>query len=81
MIYLGFLAIFLMNISAIPQLIKIIRTHNVRDLTIGRELLLLIGCLFYLVYGIWRGDIVIIASNTFATIMFSSLILLIRKYK
>ena len=72
---------FLMNISALPQLIKIIKTKKVKDLTIKRELLLLFGCLLYLSYGIHKVDPVIITSNIWGCSMFVSLIYLICKYK
>lgn len=70
-----------MNASALPQVYKIWKTHNVKSLTIWRELLLLIGCSCYLIYGIWRKDPVIIVSNIWATTMFLTLIYLILKYK
>lgn len=81
MTLIGFIGMFLMNISAIPQLIKIIKTHKVRDLTIKRELFLLAGCSMYLTYGIYRRDPVIITSNLWGISMFISLIYLITKYK
>lgn len=80
MILVGFIGMILMNLSAIPQLLKLIRTHKSCDLTIKRELLLLCGSSLYLVYGIWRKDPVIIVSNIWATTMFLSLIYLISKY-
>lgn len=81
MTLIGFLGMLTMNISAIPQLLKIIKTHKVRDLNIKRELLLLIGCSMYLAYGIYRKDPVIITSNLWGASMFISLIYLITKYK
>jgi len=69
-----------MNFSALPQLFKIIKTKKVGDMTIFRELLLLIGCLLYLTYGIYRKDPVIITSNIWACSMFITLIYLIKKY-
>lgn len=71
---------FLMNISALPQLIKIIKTKKVKDLTIKRELLLLFGCTLYLIYGLWRRDPVVITSNLWGCSMFISLTVLISRY-
>ena len=76
----GFVAMSLMNASAIPQIRKIAKTKKVGDLTIKRELLLLCGCTLYLIYGIYRKDPVIITSNIWAMSMFLSLIYLIKKY-
>jgi len=78
---LGFLGIILMNASALPQIYKIWKTRKVKDLTLYREVLLLIGCSCYLAYGIWRKDPVIIASNIWAIGMFLTLIFLIIKNK
>lgn len=78
---LGFVGIILMNASALPQIYKIWKKHKVKDLTLGREILLLTGCSFYLIYGIWRKDPVIIISNIWATSMFLTLILLIIKHR
>lgn len=78
---LGMTAMFLMNASALPQLFKIIKTHKVRDLTLKRELMLLMGCTLYLIYGIHRKDPVIITSNIWAMATFLTLIYLIRKHK
>ena len=72
---------FAMNFSAIPQLIKMIKTKSVGDMTITREILLLVGCLLYLSYGIYRKDPVIITSNLWACSMFCTIIYLICKYK
>ena len=78
---IGFVAMFLMNSSAIPQLRKMIKTKSVGDMTIHREIMLLIGCSLYLSYGIYRKDPVIIVSNIWAMSMFIGLIYLIKKYK
>ena len=78
---IGFVGMALMNVSAIPQIRKVSKTHKVKDLTIKRELLLLSGCTLYLIYGILRKDPVIIVSNLWAMSMFFSLIYLILKYK
>jgi len=77
----GGLAIILMNGSAIPQLVKTIKTKKSRDLTLGREIMLLCGCLLYLAYGIFRKDPIIIISNTWAGTMFILLIYYIKKHR
>ena len=77
----GFLAMILMNGSALPQLYKSWKTKKVKDLTIFRETMLLAGCSFYLIYGIYRKDPVIICSNIWAMTMFILLIYLQLKYK
>ena len=77
---IGFAGMFAMNFSAIPQLIKMIKTKSVGDMTITREILLLVGCLLYLSYGIYRKDPVIITSNLWACSMFCTIIFLIKRY-
>ena len=78
--FTGWFGMILMNGSAIPQLIKIIQTHSVHDLTLFRELFLLVGCASYLIYGFHRKDKVIIVSNLWACSMFLTLIALIIIY-
>lgn len=70
----GWLAIAIMNGSAIPQIIKVIKTHKVKDLHIGRDIMLLTGCSLYLIYAIHRQDPVVIASNCWGITMFCILI-------
>lgn len=74
--YVGFLAIILMNISALPQIFKTVKTKRVDDMTVWRELLLFSGTGLYLYYGLAINNIVIIISNVVAVIVFSTLILL-----
>lgn len=70
-----------MNASAIPQVYKVWKTKSVQDLNIWREIMLLIGCSLYEIYGLWRKDPVVITSNLWAMTMFITLIILIKKYK
>ena len=77
---LGFIAIAVMNGSAIPQIIKIIKTKKVRDLHAGRDLMLLTGCTIYLIYAIHRVDPVVIASNVWGILSFITIIYLEIKY-
>lgn len=79
-IFFGFFGIILMNGSAIPQIIKMIKTKSVNDLTLWREVSLLIGCLSYLIYAIHRADPVVITSNIWGTISFMVIIYLIIKH-
>jgi len=73
---LGFIAIIIMNGSAIPQIIKVVKTRKVQDLHIGRDIMLLAGCSLYLIYAIHRQDPVVIASNCWGISMFIILIFL-----
>lgn len=70
----GFVAICVMNGSAIPQIIKIVKTHKVKDLHIWRDIMLLMGCSLYLIYAIHKRDIVVITSNVWGVSMFLILI-------
>ena len=83
MIYtiLGFTAIAIMNGSAIPQILKIANTHKVGHLHMGRDLMLLTGCILYLIYAIHRNDPVVIVSNLWGISMFLILIWQQCKYR
>jgi len=78
---LGFIAIIIMNGSAIPQIIKVIKTRKVKDLHIGRDIMLLAGCSLYLIYAIHRQDPVVIVSNCWGITMFVILIVLQIKHR
>jgi len=80
-ILIGMFGIILMNGSALPQIYKTFKTKSVGDLTLAREAMLLIGVLFYWTYGFLRKDIVILVSNTWAAIMFITMIIMYLKYK
>ncbi|HEY4344525.1 MAG TPA: SemiSWEET transporter [Parvibaculum sp.] len=74
--YFGYLAAFLTTASFIPQAIKTIRTHDTNGISVLMYFGFTTGVFFWLVYGILRADIAIIAAN-FLTFLLALPILVI----
>jgi MtN3 and saliva related transmembrane protein len=62
--WIGYAAGTLTTIAFVPQLVKILRTRSARDVSLGMFVLFMVGVVLWLVYGWFRGDMVLIAANT-----------------
>ncbi|MDD5421940.1 MAG: SemiSWEET transporter [Candidatus Omnitrophota bacterium] len=71
---IGIIAGTLTTISFIPQIIKIYKTKNAKDLSILMFLIFSLGVLLWLIYGITIGERPIIIANC-VTLFFILLIL------
>ena len=60
---LGYAAALMTTISNIPQVIKIIKTRETKDVSTRTYLFLLTGLVLWVVYGILREDWPLIAAN------------------
>ena len=69
------------TISFIPQIIKTIKTKNTKDLSLGMYLVLLLGVLLWLTYGILNKSFPIIVSNLVASLLVLTILALKLKYK
>lgn len=67
--------------SLLPQVIKIIKEKKSEDVSLFMLLILLAGIALWIVYGILRDDIPIIATNSFSFLINIVLIVLRTKYK
>jgi MtN3 and saliva related transmembrane protein len=67
----GFFAGTLTTISFVPQVARAWKLKETRDLSLSMLLLLALGILLWIFYGIWTGSMPIIVSNmiTFILIM------------
>jgi len=79
--WIGFLAIAILNGSALPQIWKIWKRKKVEDMSIWREIMLMVGCTLYITYGVFRKDPVIITSNLWGAMMYIIIIGLQAKFK
>ena len=78
---IGLAAAACTTIAFLPQTIKVIKTKETKDLSLGMYILFTIGIAFWLTYGLLIKDIAIIAANSI-TILLSSIILFLKlKYK
>lgn len=68
-------------ISLLPQLIKIIREKEARDISLFYLVILLAGLLLWIWYGILREDLPIIATNVTSIVLNVAIIILGIRYK
>ncbi|MCK5611526.1 SemiSWEET transporter [Candidatus Pacearchaeota archaeon] len=78
---IGLLAAICTTMAFLPQAIKIIKTKHTKDLSLNMYLVLVIGVILWLTYGILIQDLPLIIANGI-TLMFTSTILTLKiKYK
>ncbi|PLX26293.1 hypothetical protein C0581_04770 [Candidatus Parcubacteria bacterium] len=73
--YIGLFAAVLTTSSLLPQMIKLYKTKRVRDVSLVWTILLTVGILFWLIYGIMIKDIPIIFAN-FVSLLLSGAVLI-----
>lgn len=80
---LGFVAGSLTTIAFLPQLIKIIKTKEVKDLSLFMYLIFCFGVALWLIYGIYHKSLPIIIFNaiTFFLNFIISLLIAINNFK
>lgn len=78
---IGLLAAALTTFAFLPQAIQIIRTKHTKDISLVMYIIINIGVLLWLIYGILIHALPVILANS-VTILFTSTILLLKiKYK
>jgi len=78
---IGFVAGFLVSICLIPQVIKSHKTKKVRDISFLMLLILLIGEILWVIYGILIKSLPIIAMDSFGGFVNLILVFMKMKYK
>jgi len=66
---IGMIAGACTTVSFVPQIIKILRTKHVRDISLMMYTVLTTGILLWLIYGIFLEEIPIILANAVAFIL------------
>jgi len=79
--WIGIGAGALTSASLLPQLFKIHKQKKAEDISIAYLITLLSGLSLWIVYGILRKDIPVIATNIFSVLVNLSTIILSLKYK
>ena len=67
---IGFCAAFLTTFGFVPQFIKLIKTKQTEGLSLLMMIQISCGLLLWLIYGILRKDIVLIAANGIGQLCF-----------
>ena len=78
--YIGLLAGLLTSGAAIPQVIQTYRTKHARDLSMWQLILLNLGMMLWLAYGISLGDLPLILANIFSIFCYTCLIAMKLRY-
>jgi MtN3 and saliva related transmembrane protein len=78
---LGLIAAICTTISFVPQAIRVIKTKQTRDISLGMYLIFSTGTFLWLLYGIFTKDIPIIAANSITFIFSFTILALKLKYK
>ena len=78
--YAGFLAGILTSGAAIPQVLQTYRTKQARDLSMMQLVLLTLGMLLWLIYGVSIKDYPLIIANSFSICCYTSLIVMKLQY-
>lgn len=73
----GYLGATCTTVSFIPQIIKILKEKEAKDISIGMYLIFTFGIMMWLVYGILLKEYPIIFANTL-TLIFSVTILILK---
>lgn len=74
--YIGLCAGAITSLAAVPQLVRTYRTKHARDISIWQPVLLNVGMLLWLIYGIALNDIPLIATNVFSIICYTWLMVM-----
>lgn len=78
---LGLIAGIITTSSFVPQLVKSWKTHHTKDLSLPMYLMLDLGILLWLLYGILTNDLPVLLANGVALILSTAIIILKIRYK
>ena len=57
------------GIALLPQLIKLLKEKKPGDIAIGMILILFVGLILWIIYGIIKKDMIIVVSNSFSLLI------------
>lgn len=72
--YLGFVAACCTTFAFLPQVLKVWRTRSTKDISLETFLILTVGIVLWLIYGVIQSDIPIAVANG-VTLVFAATIL------
>ncbi|MFH2128821.1 MAG: SemiSWEET transporter [bacterium] len=78
---IGLIAAICTTVSFMPQAIKIIKTRQTKDLSLGMYAILTSGIFFWLLYGILVRDVPLIAANLISFVFTFTILVLKIRYK
>ena len=66
---LGFAAATCTTLAYVPQFVKVWRTRSTEDISLGMFLVMVVGILLWLVYGLLSGDGPLIVANAVTIVL------------
>jgi len=76
---IGMIAAFCTTIAQLPQVIKVLKTHQTHDISLWMYIIINIGIVLWLIYGLYIYDFPLIIANAVTFIL--TMIVLIMKIK
>lgn len=67
--FIGPIGTSLTTISFLPQIIQVLKTRDVSEISLGMYITFVLGVILWTIYGFILNDITIIASNGITTIL------------
>jgi MtN3 and saliva related transmembrane protein len=80
-VFIGYLAALLTTFSGIPQIIRVLKLKESRDISLWTASLLSMGVFFWLIHGIIIKDMPLIVSNAVSLLFSTITICVILKYR
>jgi MtN3 and saliva related transmembrane protein len=72
--YAGYAAAVCTTGAYVPQVMRVWRTRSTQDISLKMFLVLVTGLALWLTYGIWRGEMPLIAANSITLILASTIL-------
>ncbi|MBR1242758.1 SemiSWEET family sugar transporter [Bradyrhizobium sp. AUGA SZCCT0240] len=77
---LGFAAATCTTLAYVPQFVKVWRTRSTEDISLGMFLVMVVGVLLWLVYGLLSGDGPLIVANAITIVLAGGVLFMKLKY-
>ena len=78
---LGYLAAILTTISFFPQVVKIYKTKETKSISLSMYIVLIIGILLWLIYGVYLKSMPMILANAVTLVLLIYILIMKIKYK
>ncbi len=72
--YTGYAAALCTTGAYVPQVLRVWRTRSTKDISLKMFLVLVTGLVLWLTYGIWKGEIPLIAANATTLVLASTIL-------
>jgi MtN3 and saliva related transmembrane protein len=77
---LGFAAATCTTLAYAPQFVKVWRTRSTEDISLGMFLVMVLGILLWLLYGLLSGDAPLIVANAITIVLAGGILWMKLKY-